>query len=189
MSPCHCDDYGYYNIGRIFLMSYGTRFHPNKLVNSYPIFHTVSDAFLFAEIDRFSQIQHSDSGALIRSRIFRICWSQGISSTPNILWTLSLPLRLCICLWYPKNDWLCMKNMENADSIASLTLDFVALLSLLGSFIFSIASCEKSKKTLKTKIVGYLNWLELLFSLYFKLYLCLVTYICIICCFLNLKLL
>ena len=82
-----------------------------------------------------------------------------------------------------------MKNMENADRIASLILNFVALLLLLGSSIFSIPSCKKSKKTLKTKIVGGINWLELLFSLYFKLYLCLVTYFCIICYFLNLKLL
>ena len=82
-----------------------------------------------------------------------------------------------------------MKNMENADSIASLTLNFVPLLSLLGSFIFSIPCCKKSKKTLKTKIVGGIDWLGLSFSLYFKLYLYLVTYICILCYFLNLELL
>jgi hypothetical protein len=52
-----------------------------------------------------------------------------------------------------------MKNMENADRIASLTLNFVPLLSLLGSSIFSIASCKKSKKTLKTKIVVGIDWL------------------------------
>jgi hypothetical protein len=62
-----------------------------------------------------------------------------------------------------------MKNMENADSIASLILNFVALLLLLGSFIFSIPSCKKSKKILKAKIVGDIDWLGLLFSLYFKL--------------------
>jgi hypothetical protein len=47
-----------------------------------------------------------------------------------------------------------MKNMEKADNIASLILNFVPLLLLLGSFIFSIPFCRKSKKTLKTKIVG-----------------------------------
>jgi hypothetical protein len=52
-----------------------------------------------------------------------------------------------------------MKNMEKADSIASLIFNFVALLSPLGSFIFSIPSCRKFKKTLKTKIVGGINWL------------------------------
>jgi hypothetical protein len=47
-----------------------------------------------------------------------------------------------------------MKNMENADRIASLTLNFVPLLLLLGSFIFFIPSCRKSKKRLKIKMVG-----------------------------------
>ena len=74
-----------------------------------------------------------------------------------------------------------MKNMAKADNIASLIFNFVALLLLLGSFIFSIPSCRKSKKTLKTKIVGGIDWLGLSFSLYFKLYLYLATYICIFC--------
>jgi transposase len=42
------------------LMSYGTPFHLNKLVNSFLIFRIVLGAFPFAEIDRFSQIQRSD---------------------------------------------------------------------------------------------------------------------------------
>ena len=74
-----------------------------------------------------------------------------------------------------------MKNMENAANIASLMLNFVALLLLLGSFIFSIPFCRKSKKTLKTKMVGGIDCLGLSFSLSFKLYLYLVTYICILC--------
>ena len=82
-----------------------------------------------------------------------------------------------------------MKNMENADSIPSLILYFVALLKLLGSFILPIASSRKPKKILKTKIVGGINWLGLSFLLLFNLYLFLVTYICIICYILNLKLL
>ena len=49
--------------------------------------------------------------------------------------------------------------MENADNMASSILNFVALLLLLGSFIFFIPSCKKSKKTLKIKIVGCIDWL------------------------------
>jgi hypothetical protein len=56
-----------------------------------------------------------------------------------------------------------MKNMENADRIASSILYFVALLLLLGSFIFSMPACKKSKKTLKAKIVGGIDWLRLSF--------------------------
>ena len=54
------------------------------------------------------------------------------------------------------------------------------------SVILHIASWRKSKKILKTKIFGGINWLRLSFLLPFKHYLYIAAFVCIICCILKL---